>query len=512
MFYEKSSFGWNSLNTYLNNTSLRCVKIDFDYHLSDEKRNSKNVIYYHKEDDYELHEGLLASPSKFSVRNMEREFLKYVNEDKQVGLVVCAGGIDCLLDVFIELAEKYQWYLHLIYLGEWEGTEVDHKGLLRIIKNADQYDSICFLNRYGMIDYNEKLEDVIAQITAYEELVSEDIAKILLKAQKLHKIQQSHKVNLYNHQKEVYELIKLEENEIIRHKVLYLQQIGRGLRKTDRKKNVIVIDVVDEYGAMVKACNMHSIFANPYYVPFGDITKMDYKPGEMVIIDGMEERIERISEVDIDSFEDKYGNYLSQEQIAREYFVSTGTVISWIKKGKIIPSAEYKFGSRSIYLFSPDDVEKYRKELNIKEHNDNTIKQDFFDFLEERDYSLSYKMPFMLSFIKAVNTIGDADIEKVLDGYIGFYQNRIDRGLPVDRSTCPYNQKTLKDRKAISRNMLTNPFEKFERKRFLYYSKDLSVISMNHALYSQMTEEDWTRVKEQLTEDLKNYYAEMGGI
>lgn len=228
-------------------------------------------------------------------------------------------------------------------------------------------------------------------------------------------------------------------------KVLYLQQIGRGLRKTDTKKNVIVIDVVDEYGSMVKACNMHSIFANPYYVPFGDITKMDYKPGEMVIIDGMEERIERISEVDIDSFEDKYGNYLSQEQIAREYFVSTGTVISWIKKGKIIPSAEYKFGSRFIYLFSPDDVEKYRKELNIKEHNDNTIKQDFFDFLEERDYSLSYKMPFMLSFIKVVNTIGDADIEKVLDGYIGFYQNRIDRGLPVDRSTCLYNAKTLKD-------------------------------------------------------------------
>lgn len=60
--------------------------------------------------------------------------------------------------------------------------------------------------------------------------------------------------------------------------------------------------------------------------------------------------------------------------------------------------------------------------------------------------------------------------------------------------------------------MLTNPFEKFERKRFLYYSKDLSVISMNHALYSQMTEGNWTRVKEQLTEDLKNYYVKMGGI
>ena len=295
-------------------------------------------------------------------------------------------------------------------------------------------------------------------------------------------------------------------------KVLYLQQIGRGLRKTDVKKNVIVIDVVDEYGAMVKACNMHSIFANPYYVPFGDITKTDYEPGDMVIIDGIEERIERIAEVDINSFEDKYGSYLSQEQVAREYFVSTGTVTSWIKKRKITPSVEYKFGSKSLYLFSPDDVEKYRKDLDIKEHNDNTIKQDFFDFLEERDYSLSYKMPFMLAIVKYIDSIGDAKIDDVLDDYIAFYQDRLRRGLQVDRSTCPYNEEMLKDRKAICRNMLTNPFEKFERKRFLYYSKDLSVISMNHALYSQMEAEDWTRVRMQLQEDLKNYYSEMGGI
>lgn len=38
------------------------------------------------------------------------------------------------------------------------------------------------------------------------------------------------------------------------------------------------------------------------------------------------------------------------------------------------------------------------------------------------------------------------------------------------------------------------------------------MISMNHALYSQMEAEDWTRVRTQLQEDLKNYYSEMGGI
>ena len=289
-------------------------------------------------------------------------------------------------------------------------------------------------------------------------------------------------------------------------KVLYLQQIGRGLRKTDVKKNVFVIDVVDEYGAMARPCTMHSIFQNSIYVPFGDITRRDYQIGELIEIDGFRERIERITEIDITNFEDKYGDYLSQEQLAREYYVSTGTITSWIKKGKIQPSVTYPFGSKKVYLFSPEDVVKIRQELNIPIHTDETIKQDFFDFLAERDYSLSYKMPFLLSFLKNMNSIGDARIEDVLTDYINFYSDRISKGLPVDRPSCPYNKTTLKDRKLIKKNMMTNPFEKFERKRFLYHSEDLGVISMNHALFSQMEEDDFRRVEEQMREDLRNYY------
>lgn len=289
-------------------------------------------------------------------------------------------------------------------------------------------------------------------------------------------------------------------------KVLYLQQIGRGLRRTSIKKNVFVIDVVDEYGAMVRPCSMHAIFGNSLYVPFGDITRQDYLPGQMIEIDGITERVERIVEVDIHTFEEKYGDYYSQEQLAREYFVNTGTITSWTRKGKITPTVEFPFGSKKISLFSPEDVEKYRKELNIQEHNDDTVRDDFFAFLEERDYSLSYKMPFLLSFIDHMDTIGDAKIEDVLTDYIAFYQDRIVKGLPVDRPSCPYNAETLKDRKMIKSSMLTNPFEKFERKRFMYYSKDLGVISLNHALLAKMSEGDWERVKGQMREDLERYY------
>ena len=194
-------------------------------------------------------------------------------------------------------------------------------------------------------------------------------------------------------------------------KVLYLQQIGRGLRRTDTKKNVFVIDVVDEYGAMARPCSMHSIFQNALYVPFGNIACRSYSVGDLIEIDGLQERVERIVELDISSFADKYGDYLSQEQLAREFYVSTGTITSWVKKEKIRPTVTYPFGSRQIWLFSPEDVKKIRQELDIPEHTEETIKQDFFDFLEERDYSLSYKMPFLLSFMKNMNSIGDADIE-----------------------------------------------------------------------------------------------------
>ena len=163
-------------------------------------------------------------------------------------------------------------------------------------------------------------------------------------------------------------------------KVLYLQQIGRGLRKTDIKKNVFVIDVVDEYGAMARPCSMHSIFQNAMYVPFGNIACSSYSVGDMIEIDGLQERVERIVEIDVTNFEDKYGDFQSQEQLAREYFVSTGTNTSWIKKGKIKPTVTYSFGSKQIYMFSPESVKKIRKELEIPEHTDETIKQDFFNF------------------------------------------------------------------------------------------------------------------------------------
>ncbi len=295
-------------------------------------------------------------------------------------------------------------------------------------------------------------------------------------------------------------------------KVMYLQQIGRGLRKTSTKENVFIIDVVDEYGAMVHACTMHSIFANPFYVPFGLITKTDYKQGEMITVDGLSEQIERIVKVDIDDFSTKYKDFLSVEQLAREFFVSTGTVNSWIKKKEITPDAGFDFGTKKIYMFSPENAKKIKIEKNIANHDETTIHKDFFDFLAEGDYTFSYKMPFLLSLFKNSNEIGEAKIDSVLKDYVSFYQNRILRNLPVDKKNCPYTKNYLSDTKSIKENMLKNPFEKFERKRFMYISKDLGIMAFNSSLWDSFSKDDFEKIKSQLLEDLRNYYKNLGGI
>ena len=116
-------------------------------------------------------------------------------------------------------------------------------------------------------------------------------------------------------------------------------------------------------------------------------------------------------------------------------------------------------------------------------------------------------MPFLLSLIDNLNSIGEAEIDRVLDDYIAFYRDRLDRGLAADRASCPYTYEYLSDRKAVKKNMLANPFEKFERKRFMYYSKDLGKLALNTALFNSLSREDFDRIRNQMKEDLKEYYS-----
>jgi len=291
-------------------------------------------------------------------------------------------------------------------------------------------------------------------------------------------------------------------------KVLYTQQLGRGTRKYPGKEALYVLDVVDSYGAALQPMSLHAFFGVDGYIPFGDIIKTNKgSEDEIIILDGLYEGIREIEPVNIFSFEKLYGDMLNEERLSRELFVSTGTVKSWIKKGDITPDAQFPFGRSKLSFFKPEQIDNIRKQKGLKEHTKETRKADFLEFLEKRDYTFSYKIIFLLSFLKVVNQRGEADLPMVLENYQFFYQQLYQKHNKNEKDNNPYNNTDfLNDESKLQRNMLQNPFEKFERKRFFYHCKDLNYIAVDNILWLQITSEDKKRIIQQMVKDLEDYY------
>jgi superfamily II DNA or RNA helicase len=294
--------------------------------------------------------------------------------------------------------------------------------------------------------------------------------------------------------------------------VLYTQQLGRGTRLCEGKEALYVIDVVDNYATRLQPLSLHAVLGVGWYQPFANVLMPEVVSerlpmGELEILDGLYEGVRTIEEINVFNYENAYGHLLNEEQLARELFVSTGTVTRWVKQGKIPPDQVFSFGRREIRLFEPARLPSIRQDLGLKEHDEETRREDFFELLEQRDYTFSYKIVFLLSFLKHANDRGEAALPELVGTYTGFYRTLLDQHGRCEAGANPYNRpEFLDDPAAVQRSLLQNPFEKFERKRFMYHCRDLNYLAFDPFLWSRLDASDQLKVRLQMVEDLKDYY------
>lgn len=311
-------------------------------------------------------------------------------------------------------------------------------------------------------------------------------------------------------------------------KVLYTQQLGRGTRRHPGKEALYVLDVVDAYTARMNPWSIHSLLQVASYRPFGDLLEL---PGsalsteQQVLIGGLYEYEQKIEQLDIFTFEAQYGSYLSLEQLARELFVSTGTIKAWLKKGYLVADVTIPFGSRQLHYFDPEGIGAIREARGLTVHDSTTLITDFDAFIEKGDYTFSYKIIFLLSVLSLCDEQGVCNLDELTGLYSSYYRSRLDEGLIVDRKGCPYTYGYLSDTSKMMRSILSNPFEKFERKRFMYHTratgeqvrehpelKELNSISFSHSLFEHlMQDKNLERLRVKMREDLRTYYSKLGG-
>ena len=115
----------------------------------------------------------------------------------------------------------------------------------------------------------------------------------------------------------------------------------------------------------------------------------------------------------------------------------------------------------------------------IKSEN---IKQSFDKFLNDNFRVMSYKLVFMISCLKLVDHNGKISADKLVNLFVSFYTDRYKSGLAIDRPRSVINEKLLKNKKKILQIILKDPFEKFEKRKFMFYSKENKEFSFNSNL------------------------------
>ena len=301
-------------------------------------------------------------------------------------------------------------------------------------------------------------------------------------------------------------------------KVLYTQQLGRGTRKYPGKEALYVIDVVDNYGVgsglNKTPWSTHALLGISDYRPWASVLDPNKTmTHEELVLAGLYESERLLEKINIFTFESEYPDHISDEQLARELFVSTGTVTSWVKKGRIRPAVTVQLGRRSVNYYAPDQVDSIRAGLGLKKHDDSTMYEDFWAFVKEGDYSFSYKIVMMLSFLEVMDHNGECNLDELLERYTAFYLERMEKGLVVDRPKCPYNDRAyLQSKTQMKNSLLQNPFEKFERKRFMYHCKDLNHIAFSSVLWNQISAEaEILALRAHYEQDLEKYYSLLSG-
>lgn len=295
-------------------------------------------------------------------------------------------------------------------------------------------------------------------------------------------------------------------------KVLYTQQIGRGLRRTNDKKEVYIVDVVDNYSYSCAPYSLHALFENPNYLAWGYISESDnhiFRNKEVINVNGLYETITNIVPVNINTLDKQIEGLYSVEAAARELFIGTSTFKKWIKKYDIKADKILKFGTNELLYFSIDTINQIRLDRELPIHDDSTLKNDFFSFLDERTYTFSFKMVFLKESMKLCDSNGQIDLNELIKKYRAFYINKINNNEIVDRKGCVYNKDYLRDLNKVKQSILRNPFEKFERKRFVEYNKDLNKISFNYKLWKQLTNIDKEKIVNQMESDLTEYYSKI---
>ena len=299
-------------------------------------------------------------------------------------------------------------------------------------------------------------------------------------------------------------------------KTIYLQQLGRGTRRCPGKEDLLVVDFVDNANMFNMPYSLHRVLDIAKYQPMAYVLAPENKRklDQDMLFQG--EKPEAWLDVPIDvsdyeiidlfNWQNSVKDMISQIEFVRMVDVQSETVERYIKDGKVKPDLSIPFGDkRMFHYFREESIRNIAKQYGWDLITPQNMADKFMKFIETMDMSYSYKPVLLKAIYEYMDTSGRVALPDVVDYFIDFYEDRKAHGMIAEKPTSIY-QKGGYTRKDVEKNILSNPFKRFEDMRFLMRCKDVETIEVNPIIFRKLTREDWLHIVDVCDKSLEKYY------
>ena len=300
-------------------------------------------------------------------------------------------------------------------------------------------------------------------------------------------------------------------------KTIYLQQLGRGTRRCPGKEDLLVVDFVDNANMFNMPYSLHRVLDIAKYQPMAYVLAPENKRklDQDMLFQG--EKPEAWLDVPIDvsdyeiidlfNWQNSVKDMISQIEFVRMVDVQSETVERYIKDGKVKPDLSIPFGDkRMFHYFREESIRNIAKQYGWDLITPQNMADKFMKFIETMNMSFSYKPVLLKAIYEYMDSNGRVALPDVVDYFIDFYEDRKAHGMIAEKPNSIY-QKGGYTKKDVEKNILSNPFKRFEDMRFLMRCKDVETVEVNPIIFRKLTREDWLHIVDVCDKSLEKYYA-----
>ena len=126
--------------------------------------------------------------------------------------------------------------------------------------------------------------------------------------------------------------------------------------------------------------------------------------------------------------------------------------------------------------------------------------------VEQMDMSYSYKPVLLKAVLTHADANGRVNISDIVDYFRSFYEARRKAGLIVEKTNSVYAKGNYTDKDA-ERNILSNPFKRFENMNMMRHTKTLGIVEIEPTVWKKLSDGDKTNILNICDNMLEKYYS-----